>query len=193
MVFIGVDLDQIDKMAPRRVKSAPGPIELNQHFGAKTDLLDLECTDTFYAPLSVRNNRVWLYHTFRPLIANLHTLFKATGPKRQPVQGRALNSDIIYPVKDSRPRNPHPVRTPLGQISPGNDDNMDKYKALSSRLQSLPPPFHPLLGTFALGPSPLGTFVTWSVIDWSILRSKNKKWKLIATFNFEFSSKFTSW
>ena len=43
MVFIGVDLDQIDKMAPRRVKSAPGPIELNQHFGAKTDLLDLEC------------------------------------------------------------------------------------------------------------------------------------------------------
>ena len=44
MVFIGVDLGQIDKMAPRRVKSAPGPIELNQHFGAKTDLLDLECT-----------------------------------------------------------------------------------------------------------------------------------------------------
>ena len=43
MVFTGVDLDQIDKMAPRRVKSAPGPIELNQHFGAKTDLLDLEC------------------------------------------------------------------------------------------------------------------------------------------------------
>ena len=46
MVFIGVDLDQIDKMAPRRVKSAPGPIELNQHFGAKTDLLDLECKFT---------------------------------------------------------------------------------------------------------------------------------------------------
>ena len=45
MDFIGVDLDQIDKMAPRRVKSAPGPIELNQHFGAKTDLLDLECID----------------------------------------------------------------------------------------------------------------------------------------------------
>ena len=39
----GVDLDQIDKMAPRRVKSAPGAIELNQHFGAETDLLDLEC------------------------------------------------------------------------------------------------------------------------------------------------------
>ena len=36
MVFIGVDLDQIEKMAPRRVKSAPGPIELSQHFGAKT-------------------------------------------------------------------------------------------------------------------------------------------------------------
>ena len=47
MVFIGVDLDQIDKMAPRRVKSAPGPIELNQHFGAKTDLLDLECMDMY--------------------------------------------------------------------------------------------------------------------------------------------------
>ena len=44
MVFIGVDLDQTDKMAPRRVKSASGPIELNQHFGAKTDLLDLECS-----------------------------------------------------------------------------------------------------------------------------------------------------
>ena len=43
MVFIGVDLDQIDKMVPRRVKSAPGAIELNQHFGAETDLLDLEC------------------------------------------------------------------------------------------------------------------------------------------------------
>ena len=46
MVFIGVDLDQIDKMAPRRVKSASGPKELNQHFGAKTDLLDLECIDS---------------------------------------------------------------------------------------------------------------------------------------------------
>ena len=44
MVFTGVDLDQIDKMVPRRVvKSAPGSIELNQHFGAETDLLDLEC------------------------------------------------------------------------------------------------------------------------------------------------------
>ena len=44
MVFIGVDLDQIDKIAPRWVKSAPVSIELNQHFGAETDLLDLECT-----------------------------------------------------------------------------------------------------------------------------------------------------
>ena len=44
MAFIGVDLDQIDKMAPRRVKSAPGAIEMNQHFGAETDLLDLECS-----------------------------------------------------------------------------------------------------------------------------------------------------
>ena len=52
MVFIGVDLDQIDKMAPRRVKSAPGPIELNQHFGAKTDLLDLECRLSETAELS---------------------------------------------------------------------------------------------------------------------------------------------
>ena len=42
MAFIGVDLDQIDKIAPRRVKSAPGAIELNQHFGVETDLLDLE-------------------------------------------------------------------------------------------------------------------------------------------------------
>ena len=44
MVFIGVDIDQIDKMAPRGVKSAPGAIELNRHFGAETDLLNLQCT-----------------------------------------------------------------------------------------------------------------------------------------------------
>ena len=43
MVFIGVDLDQIDKMAPRGVKSAPAAIELNQHVGPETDLLDLDC------------------------------------------------------------------------------------------------------------------------------------------------------
>ena len=43
MIFFEVDLDQIDKMAPRRVKSAPGAIELNQHVGPETDLLDLEC------------------------------------------------------------------------------------------------------------------------------------------------------
>ena len=46
MVFIGVDLDQIDKIAPRWVKSAPVSIELNQHFGSETDLLDLECIKT---------------------------------------------------------------------------------------------------------------------------------------------------
>ena len=34
-------------MAPRRVKSAPGAIELNRHFGAETDLLDLQCTTNF--------------------------------------------------------------------------------------------------------------------------------------------------
>ena len=44
MVFIGVDIDQIDKMAPRGVKSAPGAIELNRHFGAETDLLNLQCS-----------------------------------------------------------------------------------------------------------------------------------------------------
>ena len=43
MVFIRVDIDQIDKMAPRGVKSAPGAIELNRHFGAETDLLNLQC------------------------------------------------------------------------------------------------------------------------------------------------------
>lgn len=41
--FIGVDIDQIDKVAPRRVKSAPCVLELNQHFGAGTDLLNLQC------------------------------------------------------------------------------------------------------------------------------------------------------
>ena len=44
MVFIGVDIDQIDKMAPRGVKSAPGAIELNRHFRAETDLLNLQCS-----------------------------------------------------------------------------------------------------------------------------------------------------
>ena len=57
MVFIGVDLEQIDKMAPRRVKSAPGPIELNQHFGAKTDLLDLECGYLFATVLNTKYYR----------------------------------------------------------------------------------------------------------------------------------------
>ena len=38
MVFIGVDLDQIDKMVSRWVKSGP---EVKQHFGAESDLLDL--------------------------------------------------------------------------------------------------------------------------------------------------------
>ena len=47
MVYVRFDLDQIDKMAPRRVKSAPGVIELNRYFGADTDLLDLQCTANF--------------------------------------------------------------------------------------------------------------------------------------------------
>ena len=43
MVLTGVDLDQFNKMAPPRVKSAPGAIELNRYFGAETDLLNLQC------------------------------------------------------------------------------------------------------------------------------------------------------
>ena len=31
----------LDKVDPRRAKSAPGAIELNRHFGAETDLLNL--------------------------------------------------------------------------------------------------------------------------------------------------------
>ena len=34
-VFIGVDMDPLDKMDPRRVKSAPGAIGLKRHFGLK--------------------------------------------------------------------------------------------------------------------------------------------------------------
>ena len=34
----------LNKMDPRRAKSAPGAIELNRHFGAETDLLNLQCT-----------------------------------------------------------------------------------------------------------------------------------------------------
>ena len=41
-VFIGVDMAPLDKMDPRRAKSAPGAIELNRHFGAETDLLNLQ-------------------------------------------------------------------------------------------------------------------------------------------------------
>ena len=33
----------LDKMDPRRAKSAPGAIELNRHFGAETDLFNLHC------------------------------------------------------------------------------------------------------------------------------------------------------
>ena len=44
MVFIGVDIDQIDKMAPQGLKSAPGALQLNRHFGAETDLLNLQCS-----------------------------------------------------------------------------------------------------------------------------------------------------
>ena len=47
MVFIGVDIDQIDKMAPRGVKSAPGAIELTRHLGAETDLLNLQCGNVY--------------------------------------------------------------------------------------------------------------------------------------------------
>ena len=45
LVFIGVDLDQTDKMAPPRVKSELQGLQssVNQHFWAETDLLDLEC------------------------------------------------------------------------------------------------------------------------------------------------------
>ena len=45
MVLTGVDLDQFNKTAPPRVKSAPGAIELNRHFGAETDLLNLQCVN----------------------------------------------------------------------------------------------------------------------------------------------------
>ena len=48
MVFIGVYMDPIDKMDPRRGKSAPGAIELKRHFGAETDLLNLQCTTDRY-------------------------------------------------------------------------------------------------------------------------------------------------
>ena len=42
-VFIGVDMALLDKMDPRRANSAPGAIEVNRHFGAETDLLNLHC------------------------------------------------------------------------------------------------------------------------------------------------------
>ena len=39
-------MDPIDKMDPRGVKSAPAAIELKRHFGAETDLLNLQCTSS---------------------------------------------------------------------------------------------------------------------------------------------------
>ena len=64
MVFIGVDIDQIDKMAPRGVKSAPGAIELNRFFGAETDLLNLQCSaGGIVCP--------WIFDS-RPLLMNLN-------------------------------------------------------------------------------------------------------------------------
>ena len=43
LFFIGVDMALLDKMDPQRAKSAPGAIELNRHFGAETDLFNLQC------------------------------------------------------------------------------------------------------------------------------------------------------
>ena len=40
--FIRVAMAPLDKMDPRRAKSAPRAIELNRHFGAETDLLNLQ-------------------------------------------------------------------------------------------------------------------------------------------------------
>ena len=37
-------MDPLDKMDQRRVKSAPGAIELKRHFEAETDLLNLQCS-----------------------------------------------------------------------------------------------------------------------------------------------------
>ena len=43
----------LDKMDPQRAKSAPGAIELNRHFGAETDLLNLQCTFQLYRSSAV--------------------------------------------------------------------------------------------------------------------------------------------
>ena len=42
----------LDKMDPLRAKSAPGAIELNWHFGAETDLLNLQCSFKYYIVFS---------------------------------------------------------------------------------------------------------------------------------------------
>jgi len=63
MVLIGVDIDQIDKMAPRGVKSALGAIELNWHFGAETDLLNLQCRHKTVFTIQVyQDNGQFLYN-----------------------------------------------------------------------------------------------------------------------------------
>ena len=59
----------LDKMDPRRAKSAPGAIELNQHFGAETDLLNLQCNNSRF-----RNTKQML--GLRSKITNMLRLIK---------------------------------------------------------------------------------------------------------------------
>ena len=41
-MVLRVDKDSFDKMAPQRVKTAPGATEFNRSFGAETDILNLQ-------------------------------------------------------------------------------------------------------------------------------------------------------
>ena len=99
MVFIGVDLDQIDKMVPRRVKSAPGAIELNQHFGAETDLLDLECSEAMWKRKVLRSN--WPQTTKKQLICLEeielnHKRIKERAPNDCPLLASLSTDDQSY-------------------------------------------------------------------------------------------------
>lgn len=57
-MVLRVDKDSFDKMAPQRVKTAPGAIEFNRPFGAETDILNLQRNYCLFLVNSMKRNDV---------------------------------------------------------------------------------------------------------------------------------------
>ena len=64
---------QLDKMDPRRAKSAPGAIELNRHFGAETDLLNLQCSVQYIGGKQIESS--FSLNVTEKKLLNIATLF----------------------------------------------------------------------------------------------------------------------